>query len=203
MRLGLPVVGLALLLGCGSSGDKASPATLSGTVDGTAFTAKGAVAVRPAIDTCVAPTATVPVLARVIHFDGSLGTTAMDLCTSKAASRGLSVFIWSFVASGEIAPGTYPHRDDATGGQTAFWWKLDSSCQQLGDNALSTSGSVTLEAIDATHMAGTLDITFAGGDRVSGRFDAPVVAAHLNVCEMFGWSGGAPVTACPPLVCIP
>jgi hypothetical protein len=126
-----------------------------------------------------------------------------NACSEKASSRSAALYIWSFAAAGEIAPGTYPKRDDSSGGQVGFWTKSNATCQQIGDNVLSTSGSVTIETNDAAHIVGSLEVTFPGGDRLSGRFDGLVVSSLLNACELVGWTGGTPGPGCPTTVCIP
>jgi hypothetical protein len=205
MRLGLPILGSALILACGSSSDKAQPDSVSGVLDGTAFVAKGSLGFRPAVETCTHAGTTGPVLVRAVHLDGSLDSAFLQshACSGKASSKVAELFIWTFAASGDIAPGTYPKRDDSSGGQVVIWAKGDAACQTIGDNVISTSGSVVIETNDATHIVGSLDVTFPGGDRLSGRFDAPVVPSPINGCELFGWPGGTPGPGCPNYTCIP
>lgn len=192
---------VAIVLGCGGS-DSGPTGPVSGTTGGAAFTTTGAVAYRPAIDTCTNPDSNGPVLAVFVQLSADFDTAflqANNLCSTKAASREVYLGVWKFTASGDIAPGTYWSSD----ARAVFWWEMDSACQKVGSNVLATYGYVTIETNDADHIVGSLKVTFPGGDHLAGRFDAPVVASLYSVCEWFGFPGGTPGPGCPTLTCVP
>lgn len=194
MRFGPLLLCLALVLGCGSSSHKGQEV----------FTPGGIVAFRPAIDTCTNDGTTGPLLALIVHMS-ELDTAVLqgNACSLKASSRDAAIFIWKAVASGDIAPGTYPHRNVASDGQVVIWREYDSACNQVGSNVLSSSGNVIIETNDATHVVGSLDVTFPGGDWLRLDFDAPVVTSPSSVCESFDMTGGTPGPGCSAVPCIP
>jgi len=187
-----------------SDNDTTATCPVTGVLDRKAFVAKGSVAFRPAIETCTHLGTTSPVLMRVVHLDASFESEYLqsNICDSKASTRVVEVFIWSFEALGDIAPGTYPQQDNASGGQVVLWVKSDASCKTLGEQVLSLSGSVVIETNDATHMVGSLDVTFPGGDWLSGRFDAPVAASPINASGVFCVAGFAPGPRCGSSGCV-
>jgi hypothetical protein len=196
---------LMLAVGCGGSDPQQTSGPVSGTVSGASFTATGAVATRVPIDTCTHNGVTVPVLLLEIWLSNSFDTAYMQghPCDFKAGSRDLLVTIWRYVASGEITPGTYQRQDDSSGGQAVVQTKFDTSCHQQFPNVLSDSGSVTIEANDGTHVVGTLNVSFPGGGRLSGKFDAPVASPLLSACQSLGMSGGTNGPGCSAPVCVP
>ena len=201
MRLGSLVLCVVCLLGCGGGGGNDGGA-VSGTLGSTSYVASGAIAFRPAIDTCVAPEATETVLALFVTFSSSFDTTFLqgNTCSQKASSRNVGLAIWRLANSGDIAPGTYPSGSTSGG---AYWWDLDASCQRTGENQLLSDGTVTIETSDSTHVVGRLNVSSAGGDRLAGRFDAPVVESPYSVCQLFGFTGGTPGPGCSAPVCVP
>jgi len=194
-----------LAVGCGGSDPQPTSGPVSGTPSGATFTAKGAVATRGPIDTCTHNAVTGPVLLLEIWFSGSFDAAYLQShpCDLKASSRGFGVAIWKYVASGEITPGSYPRQDDASGGQVVYEAKSDATCQSVLPNLLSTAGNVTIETNDATHVVGSLDVSFPGGGRLAGRFDAPVVPPILSACQALGMSGGTNGPGCSAPVCVP
>jgi hypothetical protein len=178
---------------------------VSGTVAGSAFTAKGVIATRPAIDTCKHDFGTGPVLLLQVWLSESFDTAYMrdHPCDGKASSRGFAVYVWKFVASGEITPGTYARRDDSSGGMSVFQAKSDATCRQETPNLQAESGTVTIEASDATHVVGSLDVSFPGGGRLAGRFDAPAIPSPTSVCQSLGMPGGTDGPGCPSGTCVP
>jgi hypothetical protein len=190
-------VGL-LLIGCSSDDE---PAVVTGTVDGAAFTAKSAIAVAYPVDTC----SDGPLLLLSIGFGESFDTTDVEQhnCELKAGSRGFNIDIWKYVSSGQIGPGTYATRDDASGGQVIFQSRFDDTCAQQFPNLLSSAGTVILDTVDSTHVVGSLDVKFPTGGSLRGRFDAPVLQPDYGACKAFGKSGGSDLSVCAQTVCVP
>ena len=205
MKIGPLLSCLALVVGCATTGSKAPTGPVSGTVGGSTFTAKGAVATRPAIDTCKHDFGTAPVLLLQIWISESFDTAHLQEhpCDVKASSRDFAIYIWKLVDSGEITPGTYPRRDDSSGGMTVFQAKSDAACKQELPNLQAESGAVTIETSDTMHVIGMLDVTFPGGGRLAGRFEAPVTPSRGSVCQSLGIPGGTDGPGCPTGRCVP
>jgi hypothetical protein len=51
----------------------------------------------------------------------------------------------------------------------------DAQCEDrlTAAQSVASSGQVSIEVLDETHVAGEFDLTFPGGERLTGRFDAP------------------------------
>lgn len=205
MKHGSLLLCLVLAVGCATASSKAPSGPVSGTVTGSTFTAKGAVATRPAIDTCKHDFGTGPVLLLQIRLSESFDTVYLrdHPCDAKANSKDFAVYIWKLVDSGEITPGTYPRRDDSSGGMTVFQAKSDAACKQVLPNLQAESGAVTIETSDTMHVIGVLDVTFPGGGRLAGRFEAPVTPSRGSVCQSLGIPGGTDGPGCPTGRCIP
>lgn len=195
--------------GCSSSGSSQT-GPVSGTVPGRtvgtleSFTAKGAMAIHPSIDTCIQSSGPTPVLLMVVVLDQALDTAHLqNSCAATASSTGVQVFVWTYASSGTISPGTYPTRNDATGGQVVIRTHRDATCNIIAnDNVASTSGNVVIETNDSTHVVGEVNVSFPGGGSLAGRFDAPVVAAAESVCQVMGMSGGSPGPGCHLSDCV-
>lgn len=188
---------IALLLGCGSS-------KTASWFDGTNFAGKGKVANHYPIDTCTHGGGSGPVLGLGIYFDSYLdvGYAGNFMCDYGRSSKGLNAVVWEYVASGDIAAGTYSQHDDATGGAYVERWQLDASCNVVGSSVRASSSTVTIQTNDGTHVVGTLDATF-GAERITIPFDAPVVAPVYSVCQTLKYPGGTNGPGCPTSLCLP
>lgn len=186
-----------LFIGCSSDDE---PPFVTGTVEGAAFTAKGAVAVLYPLDTC----STGPMLGLTIGFDADSDFAYLqeNRCALRASSREFAIAIWEFVSSGQIEPGTYPTRDDAGGGQVVYQVRFDDSCAHQVPNLLSSSGEVILDSVDSTHVVGSLDVKFPAGGNLRGRFDAAVIPPNRGACNSLGMSGGSDLSVCAQYVCL-
>lgn len=91
----------------------------------------------------------------------------------------------SFIVSGKDAvvnPGTYAVTAPGSGSGTQAnvgYVENDAVCTKTG-NGYAQSGTLTLTTVTPTTIAGTFDATFAGGDRVTGSFSAPVCDVQLR-----------------------
>ncbi len=109
--------------------------------------------------------------------------TGADTCTARfPATKNATNFIIDIIGA-QLAVGDYTVIDAGPGagvtapqqGQAdAVFNTTDATCTE-GTEDVATSGTVTLTESDATHIAGTFDITFGDG-HVSGAFDAPICA---------------------------
>jgi hypothetical protein len=79
--------------------------------------------------------------------------------------------------TGPVAAGTYPVVPGASGSSAASaeggYATTDAQCNDKTSIA-AASGSVTFSTISSSVVEGTFDIVLAGGDHVSGSFNAPV-----------------------------
>ncbi len=214
MRVCAFVACLTAVLGCSSSGGTQKPSgPVTGTVPGDTstalvpFTAKGTYALRPPIDNCVINGTAQPFLAVYVYFDKYVDSTTLlsDYCVEQGQANGISVglAIADISPAGDIAPGLYTFGEDVRSWRGVFRARMDASCKQVLPNEIATSGSATLEIIDSNHIVGYLtDVSFPNGGKLSGAFDAPVVASKFSVCEQSGLTGGTPGPGCPAVPCV-
>jgi hypothetical protein len=155
-------------MGCGGS----SPGKIEGKLDGAAITVRDALS-----DTLT---------------DGSSAhitlTETADVCGAFAAGKqpanmkALALELRHLDAQGHwaapLTTGSYPLivSDDMEKPNSnvalAYYGTTDGKCQ-LSKVLQAKSGSVTIDHIEKGTYAGTFDVTFDNGERVTGRFDAP------------------------------
>jgi len=71
------------------------------------------------------------------------------------------------------SPGTYPVGALTIENAVARFAATDANCQLVGLGTGATDGSITFTSV-GNRYAGSYDLTFESGDRVTGTFDAPV-----------------------------
>jgi hypothetical protein len=197
MKSGPVALCFVLVLGCGSSGG-------ANWFDGTDFAGRGKASNQFPIDTCTHGSVTGPVLALGVFFDSYLDPTYPGnyMCDYGKNSKGINAMIWSYVASGAIAPGSYAQHDDSTGGAYVERWQVDTSCKPTGSSVRADSSTVTITTNDSTHVVGTLDASF-GSEKITLPFDAPLKAPVSSVCQALKYTGGTNGPGCPTSLCLP
>jgi hypothetical protein len=150
------------------------PATVNvvGAVDGTPFTAKDAIAMIGAINGPPVSGATAGVL--LTDFAGACGLARKN---ADVAGTAIKVFV-STMANGTavkpIVPSTFKlHHATKVGTDTVVDLETDDANGKAIAKKSATSGTVTFTAIDAVHIAGSVDVKFEHG-ALKGTFDVPV-----------------------------
>jgi hypothetical protein len=106
------------------------------------------------------------------------------LYTNPPDASNLRLLVWTGGTS--VPTGTYAISvlDGGTGTSplaTATYSLTDAKCApKIGEDAVG--GSITLTTSDQTTVAGTFDVTFSGGDHLTGSFSA-------SVCPLFDGGG--------------
>jgi hypothetical protein len=89
---------------------------------------------------------------------------------------------------------------------SATYDEFDANClPTLAATATSaTSGTITVETVSATLVAGSFDLHFPGGDHLTGRFSSPVCANDEAVvaAPVGGTSESATIPAAEPATCV-
>jgi hypothetical protein len=140
---------------------------VSGSVAGQVFSVRDTIGLYNAGNASLQPYSGV-VLAN------STGTCALfqSGLTSPPSTQLLVIQIYG---TGSTVPGPGSYAYGATNGTELViqYAASDADCN-LTTSETATGGSVTLETVTAAAITGTFDVTFAGGDHVSGAFDGPV-----------------------------
>jgi hypothetical protein len=158
----------------GGAGSGAA-ATASGSVDGISLDPQGAFAyVGPLAD------GGAMLYEAFIFLPGFGSSCTPDDSVVKANSQSLSLWIPGPSGTRPLEPATYhvmPGNWSPTlAGPLAHFYADDTQCRQIVSNS-DVTGTVTLTAIDASHVAGSFDLTFSpNGDHLTGTFSAPVCA---------------------------
>jgi len=74
--------------------------------------------------------------------------------------------------------------------------RTDNTCAEPTASPTATGGTIRLDAVSASRVAGVADLTFDNGDTFSGAFDVAVCSVQMDVCTAF-----AP--ACTSELCVP
>ena len=170
-------MGMAVMLAlasCGSGSSAPGSATFSGSVRGQSMVPRDAIA-----STVSFSGNGVPGRAAVIGI-----TSAAALCPLLSAGKEpkstqylvLTAFRLQpdYSAAPPPAPGTYPVGAQSIENAVVVFAGTDASCQVISPQgeAVASSGSITFTAV-GDRYAGSYDLTFDFGDRVTGTFDAP------------------------------
>ena len=199
----------AVSASCGADGSS-TPGTAAcagveavcGTVRGTAFRAIGGIA-------GALPTADCS-LGRVggtwLTFSAGLDLARPEnLCVEVAGARYVGAILLAYdppQPAAPVRPGSYPAAGGTDAGAHPYLVAVDASCRGLGPNVLGTSGAITIDSATDTRVSGAVDLAFADGSRVAGRFNVPV-AFSMDTCAWLT-SGGAHPAACPSgVTCLP
>jgi hypothetical protein len=174
---GLALAGAALLAACSGStstlGGGGGSAAVNGKAGGTAVDAVEAVGL---VGTQMENGTTASYAG--VAITNIAGTCA--LLQRHGNPKNAQALTMEVVGTGtSIAPGTY-----AVGGQTtpfasAAFDAQDATCTST-TNEQATSGSVVLTAVSSASIDGSFDLTFPGGDHLTGSFTAPVCKYDLT-----------------------
>jgi hypothetical protein len=168
---GLALAGAALVAACGGStstlGGGGGSAAVNGKAGGTAFDVVEAVGLV-GTQTDNGTTASYAGVA-ITNIAGTCALLQRHGNPKSAQALTMEVI----VTSSSVVSGTY-----AVGGQTAPFASAafaaqDATCTTTTDEQ-ATSGSIVLTTVSAATVDGTFDLTFAGGDHLTGSFTAPV-----------------------------
>jgi hypothetical protein len=130
--------------------------------------------------------------ASTVPYVGAIVTNFAASCTlfqsggkAPPSTQLLNIEVLSF-GSTAPAPGTYAYGNaDAGVAILVQYVATDASCSKTIDESAMT-GSVTLDSVSATEVAGTFDVTFPGGDRLTGQFAGPVCNVDLSALGQMG-----------------
>jgi hypothetical protein len=96
--------------------------------------------------------------------------------------RSATAFLLTLSRTIPVTPGVYlvgPSQTQTSDTVQVAYDAEDASCQSTID-AIAIAGSVSLEEVTADHAKATFDVTFPGGDHVTGTIDAPVCTVDPN-----------------------
>jgi hypothetical protein len=105
-------------------------------------------------------------------------------------AQELTLSVFEYV--GSLGPGTYGIGSSSSELGEATFSATDTNCNPTAASAgvgLATSGTITLSSVSATEIAGSFDLTFSGGDHLTGTFSAPVCNATVVT---------SPIVTAPP-----
>jgi hypothetical protein len=210
-----------LLAGCGSSGGGwggggggGGGGPISGTILGTAFTPTDAAALLSPSALCDLGAADANLTGVVIGFTSFANAcgfaTDTQLCGEKANALIVPVIVMrarqaSSGAVTPLGPGTYTYSaspvPDGTGTLTqveaSVERTIDAMCTHHAAEPDITAGTVRLDTVSSTRIAGHADITFSDGSRFAGDFDVAVCATYqADLCGLI--TGACPAPACIP-----
>jgi hypothetical protein len=197
----LAVLAGAALAACGggsSSTPSPPPPPISGKIFGAPFTPVEGAALELQQATCaiegVTATAT-GVLVGFGSFAGLCGVAGQTRgCGGKANATVVNLFvIRANVARGTPAPlaaATYQVTSgtpvvDAQRNATiasAVAVRTDNACVETTASPTATGGTIRLDVVSASRVAGVADLTFDNGDTFSGAFDVAVCSVQMDVC---------------------
>jgi hypothetical protein len=200
-----------LLASCGDDSGSAAPTptgpTLpSGTVLGKSFTpVEGSVIVLDG-GTCTFGNVQASTTGLLLGFGSFSGmcslVTTTNWCGAKANGTIVSGFVVRANAVGGTASalGTYPvsaatPAPDAQGNVVfaqGFITRWDATCNVTSGFLPATAGTIRIDSITSTRVAGNVDLTFDDGSRLSGPFDVARCGFQLDVCTAM--VGGSCVT---------
>jgi hypothetical protein len=180
-------------VGC-SSGPASSAGSGSGTGSGTATGTVGgaSLSVRTAISVHVAQALGEEWAVLVMDLPLSCGDLQKAVRSGSVSALPGTILALQVVSSNlsggaptPIGPGTYSTsppaggdpNGDVTGVMASFGKSQPDACSTAGDDA--TDGTLTIAAVDGSHIAGSYDLTFADGS-LHGTFDAPTCDIPLT-----------------------
>jgi hypothetical protein len=136
-------------------------------------------------------------------FQSSFLTQEANNCTLMANSTDVELVISAQDAAQPytFVPGVYTvdHRSVMALRATIY-----GNCSTLPSG--KAAGTITITAIDSTHVAGSVDLTYtdSAGGSIRGTFDAPRGVANFGACEAIGLAGyTGQLSGCPSTTCIP
>jgi hypothetical protein len=194
-RLYAPVAWFSLGLGvstaCGTSsgGSGAPPAPTSTSVNGTV----GGVAVA-AVETLglvgVDHTSGSPYAGAMIWNHAGMCPLLQSGMTAPASSTLLAFQVFNLGTSNPVAAGTYPVGMSADHAHETIVTFLasDAMCTET-THGVAQAGTVKLDSVNSTAVSGSVDVTFQGGDHLTGQFYGPLCNLDLGSLGRNGSSG--------------
>ena len=151
------------------------PATVSvtGTVDGTAFTASDAIAMTSVDKGGALSASTVGVM--LTDFGGACGLARKNANVAGTAITVSVVKVGNGPDTPPIAPGTFKvnRNTKLVGTQVVVELETDDANGKAIAKKKATSGTITFATIDAAHVVGKVGTTFEHGS-IKGTFDVPI-----------------------------
>jgi hypothetical protein len=204
-----------LIAGCGDDDEPAAsapPTGVSGTVLGQPFQPVDSSGLVLSSDTCSFSGFQARASGLLLGFGSFSGLCALVTqgqgCSTKANATIVTVLLVranvAGAAPGAVQPGTYAISSatpapDGQGNITipqALVARTDATCATPQGTPVATSGTVRIDAVGA-RIAGSLDLTFPDGGRVSGAFDVPACGFQTDVCTALA-GGSCATNACVP-----
>jgi hypothetical protein len=156
----------------GSRVESASHASAQGTVRGSALDARESISIVDLASSPREPDLLVVITNQAATCDSLVSDAVHNV--QRAFRRGLTLHL-HFLGR-DLSPGTYPitpapppaHPDVLVG---AFFGDGDAECHE--HSATAKSGSIVVTSITPGTVSGTFDVSFPGGDRLTGSFEAP------------------------------
>jgi hypothetical protein len=187
-----PALLLMILAACGS------PPPLFG-----GFTPTNGAAVILSAGNCniafVGPTAISGVLVELSSGSDACNVlTQAKQCGTGAGSTTILAGAFSGIPGGSTVaaagPGTYPWLtnppSDAFKASITSAAQVDSVCTSAsGSPTQMSGGSITLSAVTASNVTGSMDVNFDNGQAYSHPFDVPVCPVSIDVCSLFSLCG--------------
>ncbi len=211
-KLMLAILGSVVLAACGGGGGGGGGPSgpVTGTVGGTAFTpAEGGALVIPPTTCTITGVGTVNVSGLILGFASFTGlcgyAQAAHFCDNKASATvvGLEIVKAGLSqAQGPVGPGAYPITvstplPDASGNLVVTGGSITvtgAACA-LVSNPDASSGSISISAVDASRVQGSLSVGFGTGNAIAGTFDLPLCVYTPDICALLNdttCGGGVP-----------
>jgi len=121
-------------------------------------------------------------------------TQARQCGTGAGSSTLLTGAFSGVVGATDVAaadPGTYPFLAAPPTGtfktSTTSAAKVDATC--AGPAARMSGGNVTITAVNASHVTGSMDVQFDNAQTYRADFDVPVCPVSINTCSLFELCG--------------
>lgn len=190
-----------LLAGCGSSGGGGGGSSpISGTILGTPFTptGEGALVSPPApCNTGINVSLTGMVIGFTSFADACGFAAVSQLCGDKQNSLVVPLFLVRARDPGvgdvpPIGPGTYTYSASPMPDVNGIVTQVGADVVRTVDGNLCThvaspdvtAGTLRLDTVSSTRVAGHADVTFSDGSHFAGSFDVPVCAYQPDICAL-------------------
>jgi hypothetical protein len=217
----LACAAIAVVAGCGSSSSSSTPTTppISGTIMSTPFTPVEGAALVLKEASCTIDVGTGPIhpqttgiLVGLGSFTGVCSVAEQTKgCGGKASSTLVNLFVVNAnigtatpapVAAGNYtvtAPNQVPPVD-SQGNVTyvsAIASRTDATCGEPTPPVTATSGTIRLDVVSASQVAGEANLTFADGSTLSGAFTVTPCTFQTDACTLLAGQ------TCSAPVCVP
>jgi len=177
--------------GSGALPPPAPPVTVAGTVEGQPFSAQDAISFT---GTGALQGFAFEGMSTVVSFGGLCGSAQGGAAVLSPTMNMALALVNGAADATPAIPGTYQvvQRAELPSSSGLYADVLVEACNGTGTSMATmvtdeaTSGTVTVDAVDDSHVAGSVDLYF-GQDHVSGSFDAPtctdIEVTTVPVCQ--------------------